>query len=89
MLVLDAILTGAKGVNIWSSFRGVPPQRKARLYTALVERRLASSVSGALAADRAAVSLHAVDDRDARGVALPALEAAALDADRTRPRPKA
>ena len=36
MLLLDAILTGAKGVNLWSSFRGVPPQRKARLYTALV-----------------------------------------------------
>ena len=48
MLVLDAALTGAKGVNLWSSFRGAPPQRKARLYTALVERGLASTVSGAL-----------------------------------------
>ena len=48
MLVLDAVLTGAKGVNLWSSFRGVPPQRKARLYTALVERGLASLVSGAI-----------------------------------------
>ena len=35
MLVLDAVLTGAKGLNLWTSFRGVPPQRKARLYTAL------------------------------------------------------
>jgi zinc protease len=48
LLVLDAVLTGAKGVNLWSSFRGVPPQRKARLYTALVERGLASLVSGAI-----------------------------------------
>ena len=28
MLVLDAALTGAKGLNLWSSFRGVPPQRR-------------------------------------------------------------
>jgi zinc protease len=48
MLVLDALLTGAKGVNLWSSFRVAPPQRKARLYTALVERGLAASVSGAI-----------------------------------------
>jgi len=45
-LVLDAVLTGAKGVNLWSSFRGQPPQRRARLYRALVDRRLASSVAG-------------------------------------------
>jgi hypothetical protein len=48
MLVLDAALTGAKGLNIWSSFRGTPPQRRARLYTSLVERGLASSVAGSL-----------------------------------------
>jgi zinc protease len=48
MLVLDAVLTGAKGVNIWCSFRGSVPQRRARLYRALVDRGLASSVSGAL-----------------------------------------
>ena len=30
MLVLDAILTGAKGINLWSSFRTPPPQRSAR-----------------------------------------------------------
>ena len=47
LLVLDAVLTGAKGVNLWSSFRN-PPQRSTRLYRALVERRLASSVFGAL-----------------------------------------
>jgi zinc protease len=48
LLILDAVLTGAKGLNLWSSFRVAPPQRSARLYRALVERRLASSVSGAL-----------------------------------------
>jgi zinc protease len=47
-LVLDAVLTGAKGANLWSSFRGAPPQRSARLYRALVERGLASYVSGQL-----------------------------------------
>ena len=48
MLVLDAVLTGAKGVNLWCAFRGNPPQRRARLYVALVERGLASSVAGAI-----------------------------------------
>jgi len=47
-LVLDAVLTGAKGMNLWSSFRVPPPQRSSRLYRALVERGLASSVFGAL-----------------------------------------
>jgi zinc protease len=47
-LLLDAVLTGAKGLNLWSSFRLPPPQRSARLYRALVERGLASSVAGAL-----------------------------------------
>ena len=42
------MLTGAKGVNLWSSFRVPPPQRSARLYRALVERGLASAVSGSL-----------------------------------------
>ncbi len=46
MLVLDAVLTGAKGINLWSSFRTPPPQRSARLYRALVEAGLASSVGG-------------------------------------------
>jgi zinc protease len=48
LLILDAVLTGAKGLNLWSSFRVAPPQRSARLYRALVERGLASSISGAL-----------------------------------------
>jgi zinc protease len=47
-LLLDAVLTGAKGVNLWSSFRIPPPQRRARLYQALVETGVASAVQGAL-----------------------------------------
>lgn len=45
-LVLDAALTGAKGVNLWSSFRTAPPQRKSRLYRALVDKGLATSLFG-------------------------------------------
>jgi zinc protease len=48
LLVLDAVLTGAYGLNLWSSFRLPPPQRSARLYRALVEKRMASAVSGSL-----------------------------------------
>jgi zinc protease len=48
MLVLDAVLTGAKGINLWASFRTPPPQRSARLYRALVNTGLASLVSGGL-----------------------------------------
>jgi zinc protease len=48
LLLLDAVLTGAKGVNLWCSFRTPPPQRSARLYHALVDRGLASSVAGGL-----------------------------------------
>jgi zinc protease len=48
LLVLDAVLTGAKGVNLWASFRTPPPQRSARLYQKLVNTGLASAVSGGL-----------------------------------------
>jgi zinc protease len=48
LLVLDAVLTGAKGVNLWASFRTPPPQRSARLYRALVDGGLASAVNGGL-----------------------------------------
>ncbi len=50
LLILDAVLTGAKGMNLWSSFRVPPPQRSTRLYRALVETGVASQVSGALLA---------------------------------------
>src|SRR4030095_4437604 len=42
LLALDAILTGAKGLNLWASFRTPPPQRSARLYQKLVNGGLAS-----------------------------------------------
>lgn len=48
LVIADAVLTGAKGLNLWSSFRLPPPQRKARLYRALVDGGLASTVSGAI-----------------------------------------
>jgi zinc protease len=78
MLLLDAVLTGAKGLNLWSSFRGSPPQRKARLYTALVERGLASAVGGALIAT-ADPFLYSIALTAMAGVDLDALEGAALD----------
>jgi zinc protease len=78
MLVLDAVLTGAKGLNLWTSFRGAPPQRKSRLYTALVERSLASSVSGALV-PTAAPFVYAISLTAMQGIDLAALEAAALE----------
>ncbi len=76
MLVLDAALTGAKGLNLWSSFRGTPPQRRARLYTALVERGLASVVSGSLLPTREAF-LYNVSLTATEGVSLTSLEEAA------------
>jgi zinc protease len=79
MLVLDAALTGAKGLNIWSSFRGAPPQRRARLYTALVENGLASAVGGALLATREPF-LYGIGFTAMEGVALDALEGAATAA---------
>lgn len=50
MLVLDAVLTGANGLNLWASFREAPPQRRSRLYRALVDAGLAASVGGAFVA---------------------------------------
>ena len=78
MLVLDAVLTGAKGVNLWSSFRGAPPQRKARLYTALVERGLASMVSGAIM-PTAEPFLYTLSFTAMDGVPLEAVEGAAFE----------
>jgi zinc protease len=48
MLVADAVLNGAAGLNIWSLGGVSRPQRSARLYRALVDKGLAFSVSGAL-----------------------------------------
>jgi zinc protease len=78
-LLLDAILTGAKGVNLWSSFRVPPPQRNARLYRALVERGLASAVSGAMV-PTAEPFLYAVSATATDGISIDVIEEALLDA---------
>jgi zinc protease len=79
MLVLDAILTGAKGINLWSSFRTPPPQRSARLYRALVERRLASNVGAGLLPTEHPF-LYLVSATAMEGVGLQDVEAAATEA---------
>lgn len=79
MLVLDAALTGAKGLSLWSSFRGTPPQRRSRLYRALVERQLASAVGG-MYAPTAHPFLFTVSATAAAGAAPEAVEEAALAA---------
>jgi zinc protease len=79
MLVLDAILTGAKGINLWSSFRTPPPQRSARLYRALVERRLASSVGAGLLPTEHPF-LYLISVTAVAGVSLTDIEAAATAA---------
>ncbi len=48
LLVADAVLNGAAGLNIWSGGGVARPQRSARLYRALVDKSLASHVGGAL-----------------------------------------
>lgn len=78
MLVLDAILTGAKGANLWSSFRNPPPQRNARLYRALVERGLASAVNGALLPTQHPF-LYTISATAQEGTTLDQVEEAALD----------
>ena len=84
LLVLDAILTGAKGVNLWASFRTPPPQRSARLYRALVNTGLASAVTGGLVPTQQpflyTISITATD-----GTPLRAVEDAVLaELDRVR-----
>jgi zinc protease len=77
MLVLDAVLTGAKGVNLWASFRTPPAQRSARLYRALVNTGLASSVSGGLV-PTAEPFLYTVSLTATTGTALKTLEEAVV-----------
>ena len=48
LLVADAVLNGAAGLNIWSMGGVSRPQRSARLYRALVDKGLASTAGGAL-----------------------------------------
>jgi zinc protease len=77
-LLLDAVLTGAKGVNLWSSFRGAWPHRRARLYRALVERGLASGVSGQML-PTAQPFLYVVSATATEGVSLGAVESVLLE----------
>jgi zinc protease len=79
MLVLDAVLTGAKGMSLWASFRVPPPQRQARLYRALVEQGLAASVFGALLPTEHPF-LYTLSATVTEGVALASVESALLEA---------
>jgi zinc protease len=84
LLVLDAVLTGAKGLNIWASFRTPPPQRSARLYQALVDSGLASAVNGGLVPTEHPF-LYTISMTAADGASLERLEAVALaEIDRVR-----
>ncbi len=78
LLLADTVLTGAKGVNLWSSFRTPPPQRSARLYRALVNSGLASSIGGALLPTQDPF-LYQISATATDGVSLPALEHAAIE----------
>ena len=78
MLVLDAVLTGAKGLNLWVSYRGTAPQRSARLYRALVDRGIASVVCGALMPTEQPF-LYTVSLTASAGTSLRVLEDAALE----------
>jgi zinc protease len=48
MLFVDAALTGASGLNLWSGHKVPTPQRSARLFRALVDTGLASTIGGAV-----------------------------------------
>ncbi|MCC7179392.1 MAG: insulinase family protein [Acidobacteria bacterium] len=73
LLVADAVLSGAAGLNIWSAGRVPRPQRSARLYRALVDTGLASSVGGSLM-PTAQPFLYAVSATVAEGQSLAAVE---------------
>ena len=84
LLVLDAVLTGAKGANLWASFRTPPPQRSTRLYRALVNGGLASSVVGGLV-PTAEPFLYTISFTATDGTPLVRLEeAASAELDRVR-----
>lgn len=48
MLFVDAALTGASGLNLWSGHHVPTPQRSARLYRGLVDTGLATNIGGAI-----------------------------------------
>jgi zinc protease len=78
MLLLDAVLTGAKGLNLWASFRTPPPQRSARLYQALVNKGFASSVVGGLIPTEEPF-LYTISLTATEGTTLASLEDALLE----------
>src|SRR4051812_77648 len=78
LVLLDAVLTGAKGLNLWSSFRVAPPQRSARLYRALVDRGLASAVSGSIV-PTAQPFLYTISATATEGTTLSGTEAVLLE----------
>jgi zinc protease len=77
LLVLDAALTGAKGVNLWASFRTPPPQRSTRLYQALVNTGLASAVNGGVVPTQQPF-LYTISGTATEGTELARLEEAAI-----------
>jgi zinc protease len=77
LLVLDTVLTGAKGLNIWASFRTPPAQRSARLYKALVDSGVASAVNGTLLPTEEPF-LYTISATATAGVPLDRVEATAL-----------
>ena len=79
LLVLDAVLTGAKGLNLWASFRTPPPQRSARLYQALVNTGLASAVGGGVVPTQDPF-LYTISLTATEGTSLDAVEEATLRA---------
>jgi zinc protease len=79
MVVADAILAGARGLNLWCSYKTVSAQRRSRLYRALIDRALASAVQGTLMPTRDSF-LHYVSMTAGEGVALEDVEVAAVEA---------
>src|SRR5687767_11506447 len=77
LLVLDTVLSGAKGINLWASFKTPPPQRSARLYQALVNTGLASAVNGGFV-PTAEPFLYTISLTATEGTPLAALEEGTL-----------
>jgi zinc protease len=77
LLVADAVLNGAAGLNIWSGGGVARPQRSARLYRALVDKGLASSVSGSLMPTQHPY-LYAIHASVAEGQPIAAIEEVVL-----------
>ena len=84
LLIADAVLNGATGLNIWSGGGVSRPQRSARLYRALVDKGLASSVTGQLMPTQHPY-LYGIYAGVAEGQTLSAVEEAVLhEIDRLR-----